>query len=490
MKTSEKQSRKNMSNEGRKAFYITLVSKLDPKKIYEPIEINDIVEETVNEQGGSHVHRSQYITNLIKIIGEKNYDMIEDENAKTRGRSKKYLFSLKATHEELYKIIDEFFKPKRSAAVTKSVGLGLGVLDAGTYACQPLKRNSISTPKLPEGKAESEKISEEKKEPKESGLKIPSRIQKSVDKLWTILSEVIERKTITLDFERMGKILGINYYPTRAMFERWIDNLKEIGIHVEYLYKSDGRTTLIVFKNPTNSLLNISKEMRKYGKTYNSEEILKMKLVVKAEKVERKEEEETPSYSENDFKTLSVVQKKTLWHIAGVLMEYGNRPLDLMVIGKKLHDEFGIDVSASQIRSLAMTSKAFMILKTGPEAKIQIRPTGEDQGRKSFEFLKETLSPVTSKSTTLARLRMTLEEVRKYLPESTVESEITPDDNIFRLVFNSTRRDTINLALLVMGKRGTDVFFDKGIEAFAKKRIESIDEMLTAHDSEYRIENL
>lgn len=463
MKRTEEQKR-NMTDEGRKAFYMSLVSKLNETKIYEPFELNDVICEVINEQGGSQVHRSQYITNLTKIIGEKNYDMIEDENARTRGRSKKYLFSLKAEKKVLYNIIDEYFKPKRSAAVEK--------------------------PAAKEIKAEPKEIRKEPEQPKESGLRVPSRISGSAEKLWTILSEAIRKKKAVIDFEQIGRMLGISYHPTRTMFEKWISYLKEAGIHIEYLYKTDGRTTQIVLKNPENSLLNLAKGMKeKYNKNYDTSTVLGMRPVEK-KIVEKNEVEEKTTYSESAFLKLSVGQKKTLWHIAGVIMEYGNRPLDLLTIGKRLHEEFGIDVSASQIRSLVMTTSAFTVIKTGHESRIQLRINSNDEGREAYEFLKLIISPVASKSSILARLSMTLEEVREYLPESTVESEITPNDNIFKLVFNSTKRDWIMLSILVMSRRGTDKFFDKGIIEFAKNKINSIHELLMKHDSDYRIENI
>lgn len=464
MKTDEKQSKRNMTNEGRKAFYTSFVSKLDPKKIYEPIEINDIIEETINEQGGSHVHRSHYINNLCKIIGGKNYDIVEDKSARTRGRSKRYLFSLKTTHEELYRVIDEFFKSKKGSVSTEEPSL------------KPTpKARTEETPEIPMKKG------------------ISPKDLKSITKLWTIISESIKRKITMLDFETIGKMLGMTYQPSRQMFERWIASAKEVGIYIEYIYKLDGRTTWVILQNPTNSLLNINKGMAERGKIFDPTPILKMRPVIEdPKKLEDTptQEEEKELYSAEVFKSLSEVQKRNLWHIAGVLMEYGNRPLDIVVIGKRLHEEFRIVLSGAQIRSLIKITPAFLIFSSGAEVKIQLRQRDDDGGREAFEFLKKTISPFTSKSNTLARLSMTLEEVKQYLPESTVESQITPSDNIFRIVFNSTKKDYLMLGLLVIGCRGTDKFFDKGIESFAKSKIKSIGDLLTTHDSEYRIENL
>lgn len=439
--------KKLTKNDDRERFYSTLIEKIGTE-VYTNVQIYSLIENTLKEFEVSTHNTGYYFTRLQQILGESNYELVEDTTLPPRkgpGRKRNgFLFSI---------------NPKY------------------------LKREKKTTP---EEKIEIEPITGEKKKESTSRKPRVSRTELTkprlavVDKVWKLHTYYIKNDLKGMSLEEVSKVVGIYYTMTKAQLENWFNICKSLGITVGLGFgpgKKRVSSYTVFLTNPKNGLISISETMRdKFG----------IKSDFDATPYVGKKVTETTF---EDLMKLPKETKEKLWYIAGVIMRLENKKENFHEICTFVRRLFGVDITTTQLPSLLKPITLFDLSRTDTD-RVCLKEDEADNGKKAYEMIKATCSPFAYRKETLIRMGLPLPEIEKYLPCELI-SEITPTEGIYRVYYSESLTDRINLGMIAQLMRDRDMFLtnpelkDLGLKTLAEMKGE-----LMKVNPLYGIENL
>lgn len=440
------------------AYYSELVNKIGSgiirsADLYEFIRQND---EKFGRNCTDHSRCTRVTDTLTSILGDKWIEVVKDESVKRIGRSNPRLFSLKLErgneNESLNKIksdIRSYFLMKEVKSVPKA---------------KSIKEIAVVVPK---GKKE----------------KAPRTFTRPkitmVRRLYDVLVKVCRGGKETVPFSKLSEYMD-HRFMSQQVLDTWKNSLAEYGFSLDVRVVSiGGNKKAAKFSGVKDIIFSLSKKaVEWYGEDLGAEKELGLFGSIAVKTVEPRK--------------VTVTEKKEvdqdtgylIYVIGGILKKHG-KALDYDDLCKVLRDNFAISTTKVDLRKLA---------NEVPEFDGTIRLNNAimlkdlDNG---WISISEKYDPKNTKLSVIARIGMTTDEVRKFIPEAEVLSVISDTDAIYRLWYNKSIHSFKNLIRLYRTFRGTDTILgnDTLVERM-EREIVILDSAGYANNLAYQIETI
>ena len=170
--------------------------------------------------------------------------------------------------------------------------------------------------------------------------------------------------------------------------------------------------------------------------------------------------------------------------IGGICKKYGS-VVNYEVIYKLLKENFSIKLSRNEtIELIRKEASEFLEICTHGAGGVKFKNSVK------WEDFIEKFSPRNFKVSTYARIGMTLEEVKKLLPNFEIEvvTEFTANDAVYRIEYDKSIHSLKSLCGLFRTFRGQDKFFDESLTKILMDEIIYVDSRSYVGNLAYEVE--
>lgn len=398
--------------------------------------------------------RTSKVTNmLISILGDKWIETVQDDSVKKIGKSNPRLFSLKLDKgnetESLNKlksdIISYFLKKEiKSAPKTKSIA-------------------AVSS----------------KKDKEKAGRTFTRPKLTMVKRVYDVLLKVYRSGKETIPFPKLSEYMD-HRYMSQQVLDTWKNSLAEYGFSLDVRVVSiGGNKKAAKFNGVKDIIFSLSKKaVEWYGEDLGAEKDLGISGLMSVKTVEPKK--------------ITITEKKDvdqdtgylIYVIAGILKKHG-KALDYDDLCKVLRDNFSISTTKVDLRKLASEVPEFDgTIRVNSAIMLKDLTNG-------WINISEKYDPKNTRLSVIARIGMSLDEVRKFIPETEVLSVISDTDAIYRLWYNRSIHSFKDLIRLYRTFRGTDaILSDDVLVERMEREIVILDSAGYANNLAYQIETI
>lgn len=435
--------KKLTSREDCAKIYTAILTRMGTE-IYNTAQIYSLVKEIKDETEGEYSlfkNPTELIKRLTKLVGKDNYEKVEDESVKLRGKNagNGYLINFKNIEEGLKRIRRHY----KIEDLTKKDG-------------------SISTDSVDEETT----IRESRREEKKSIKKISSAKLSMVQRLWKLYVDCVSRKKSRYTLEEIAKIWGISYPLSKSQLDLMENSAKKLGITMMFYYTAkEGRKNSyhIELNMPENTILSISEIMKEYG---HGDEFIPGPYLKLGKRSTEDESESTTEIVER-----SEEEKKLMVELVSLcrkeIIKCKNHPVQPIMLKFLVNRDqrFKETTEEEIIEALKETELFNFITDPMGSLRVQLKDYSEvEEETKSSP--KEQIETRVEEKTTLARLSMSLRQVHMDFPKAVIVSEIEPDDNIFEIPYEDSKINRSKLSRLYLKMRGTEKFLDRKFQEF------------------------
>lgn len=202
------------------------------------------------------------------------------------------------------------------------------------------------------------------------------------------------------------------------------------------------------------------------------------------EKIEMKDELEK-AHPTTTIKEIFVENKDfksggyLIFALGGILNNLG-KAMSIDGACRILRENFGISTDRKDLEEVVKKEPDLELVNFGSAIKLK--------DRESWARLKEYYDPRQFRKTVMARIGMSLSEVREFFPKSELISKISDNDGIYNIIYSESRSDWKNLVRLFRTFRGTDVILDNEVQKRLTLAVMSENILVCKHDIAYEIE--
>ncbi len=249
-----------------------------------------------------------------------------------------------------------------------------------------------------------------------------------------------------------------------GLIESWRSTLVRGGIVAHFsLYKNLKKETEVVISDCPSLIRDIGIKYKNwFGVDLKADEVLKITTSIPVEKV----------LVQPKLKTeLPFPVAYTIFAIGGICKKQSS-VVNYETIYKILKDNFSIRVSRNEVIEIVRknASKYLEVCNHGAGG-IKFRDIND------WEKFNEEFGPRNFKESTYVRLGMTLEEVRKILPNFEIEivTEFTASDAVYQINYDKSIHSLRSLCNLYRTFRGKDKFFEDNLTKLIQNEIVYVD---------------
>lgn len=332
-------------------------------------------------------------------------------------------------------------------------------------------------------RSETSEIIKEKKPLKKEGKKyvIPGKRLPRKDWLFRFyellkVANVAPGNRITK--KQIMSTMSISSIPSiNSLIDAWQKTLSRGGIFAKFsFYKTIKKDTELVITDCSGLIRTIGLKYKEwFGVDLKADEALKITTSIPVEKVMIQPKLKTE---------LSFSVAYAIFAIGGICKKYES-VVNYEVIYKLLKENFSIKLSRSEvIELLRKEAPEFFEICTHGAGGVMLKRSVK------WEDFVEKFGPKNFKEITYARIGMTLEEVRKILPNFKIEivTEFTANDIIYRIEYDKSIHSLKSLCNLYRTFRGTDKFFEENLTKILRNEIIYVDSRSYVGNLSYEIE--
>lgn len=432
--------KKLTSKEDCAKIYTAILTRMGTE-IYNTTQVYSLIKEIKEEFGGEYSllnNPTDVIRRLSKLVGKDNYEMVDDDSIKLRGRNSGngYLINFKNIEEGIKRIRHH-------------------------YKVEPITKKEETT--------DIEVITEEEPVVEKKFKKISERKLNTVRRIWKWYTDSVSRDKTQYTSEEISKIFGISYQYSKTHLDLLENSLTKMGIVIKFHYTAGPRTnTYYIEPNmPINTLKSISGVMKKdYGiEEFNSRPYIK--------------KEENPEKAINP-EELTEEDQQILAFCADELMRVGNLPQQTSILRMLLEREFNISIKEDHIVTLLTSfpdqfevleqETGYTRVKLVKEPEEDVISEAEDNKESTHDTIPQAEQKeskerkVPEKKKTLVRLSVDWMTILGLFPETTIASRISDEDNIFEIPYEENRFFLAQFSKLYLRMHGTEKFLDSDFE--------------------------
>lgn len=261
------------------------------------------------------------------------------------------------------------------------------------------------------------------------------------------------------------------------LVDAWKKTLSRGGIYARFsIYKNLKNESELIISDCSGLIKSVGLVYKKwFGVDLKSDEVLKITTSIPVEKV----------IIQPKIKTeLSFSVAYTIFAIGGICRKHES-VVNYEVIYKLLKENFSIKISRNEtIELVRKYASEFLEICNHGAGGVKLRNTI------NWDNFLEKFSPRNFKESTYARIGMTLDEVKKLIPNFEVEvvTEFTASDAVYRIEYDKSIHSLKSLCGLFRTFRGQDKFFDESLTKILKDEIVYVDSRSYAGNLSYEIE--